>query len=158
VAPQHPDQPEYPPEPDPNPPDLLDILVAEHRAVERLFADFETADRARRRVMLAAMLAELQRHGATEERYLFPATREYLPAGADLAGHELREQAEVDALAERVRGLDVADPEFGPLVNELMTGIRHHVQEQETELFPRLRAACLPETLRQLGAQASHPD
>jgi hypothetical protein len=156
VAPQDPDPSEYPPEPDSNPPDLLDVLTAEHRTVERLFADFETtADRIRRRAMLIAMLAELQRHGATEERYLYPATRQYLPAGVDLAGHELRELAEADALAERVRRLDVADPQFEPLVDELMAGIRHHVQEQETELFPRLRAACVPETLRQLGAAAT---
>ena len=147
---------EYPAQPSSNQPDLLDVLVAEHRTVERLFADFETtADRLRRRDMLLAMLAELQRHGATEERYLYPVTRQYLPAGVDLAGHELRELAEADELAERVRRLDDADPEFEPLVDALMAGIRHHVQEQETELFPRLRAACIPETLRQLGAAAS---
>ena len=156
MVPQEPDPHHYPPDADSNRPDLLDVLVEEHRTVERLFADFETtADRVRRRAMLAAMLAELQRHGATEERYLYPATRQYLPAGPDLAGHELRELAEADALAERVQRLDDADPEFEPLVDELMAGIRHHVQEQETELFPRLRAACVPETLRQLGAAAT---
>ncbi len=160
MAPQQstPDPSAHPRQPDHNRADLLEVLVEEHRTVERLFAVFETtADRARRRNTLATMLAELQRHGETEERYLYPATREYLSAGVDLAGHELRELAEVDALAERVRRLDDADPEFEPLVDALMTGIRHHVQEQETELFPRLRAACVPETLRQLGADASQP-
>jgi hypothetical protein len=136
--------------------DLVDVLTAAHRAVERLFADVETiADRQLRRETLAAALAELRRLSAMEERFLFPTTREHLPSGEVLAAHELREHAEADAKMRRLARLDDTDPDFEPLVSSLFTDIRDHVTEEETELFPRLRAACDPETLRRLGLDAA---
>lgn len=136
--------------------DLVDVLTAEHRAVESLFADVETtSDRAVRQETLAAAIAELRRHSAMEERYLYPVTRKHLPAGEALAAHELSEQAEAVAKMNRLARLDESDPEFEPLVNALFTDIREHVHEEETELFPRLRAACDPETLRRLGTDAA---
>lgn len=137
-------------------PDLVDVLTAEHRAVERLFADVETtADRQLRRETLAAVLAELRRHLAMEARFLYPATREHLAAGEVLAAHEQREHDEADAKMRRLAGLDDSDPEFELLVTSLFTDIRDHVTEEEIELFPRLRAACDPETLRRLGSDAA---
>jgi hemerythrin superfamily protein len=137
------------------PADLVDRLVAEHRTVEGLFADIETtADRQLRREALDAVIAALKRHSATEERYLYPATREHLPAGEDIAGHQLRDHAEAAERMDRITRLDETDPEFEPLIATFMTDIRDHVQEEETEIFPRLRAACDPETLRQLGNDA----
>jgi hemerythrin superfamily protein len=136
--------------------DLVDVLTAEHRAVESLFADVETtSDRTLRQETLAAVLAELRRHAAMEERYLYPATRAHLPAGDALAAHELRERAEADAKMDRLAGLDESDPEYEPLMSALFTDIRDHVHEEETELFPRLRAACDRETLRRLGSDAA---
>jgi hemerythrin superfamily protein len=136
--------------------DLVDVLTAEHRAVESLFADVETtSDRALRRQTMAAVLAELRRHSAMEERYLYPATREHLAAGDALAAHEQREHAEADAKIDRLARLDASDPEYEPLMSALFTDIRDHVHEEETELFPRLRAACDPETLRRLGTDAA---
>jgi hemerythrin superfamily protein len=136
--------------------DLVDVLTAEHRAVERLFADVETtSDRRLRRKTLAAALAELRRHSAMEERFLYPATREHVPSGEVLAAHELREHAEADAKMRRLARLDDSDPEYDPLVSSLFTDIRDHVTEEETELFPRLRAACDRETLRRLGSDAA---
>ena len=136
--------------------DLVDVLTAEHRAVESLFADVETtSDRALRRQTMAAVLAELRRHSAMEERYLYPATREHVAAGDALAAHEQREHAEADAKIDRLARLDASDPEYEPLMSALFTDIRDHVHEEETELFPRLRAACDPETLRRLGTDAA---
>jgi hemerythrin superfamily protein len=136
--------------------DLVDVLTAEHRAVESLFADVETAsDPLVRQATLAAVIAELRRLSAMEERYLYPATRQHLPAGDALAAYELREHAEADAKITRLAKLDDTDPEYEPLVSALFTDIRDHVHEEETELFPRLRAACDPETLRRLGTDAA---
>jgi hemerythrin-like domain-containing protein len=136
--------------------DLVDVLTDEHRAVERLFADVETtSDRQLRRETLAAALAELRRHSDLEERFLHPATRKHLASGDVLAEHEQREHDEADAKMRRLAGLDDSDPEFEPLVSSLFTDIRDHVNEEETELFPRLRAACDPETLRRLGTDAA---
>lgn len=136
-------------------PDLIDVLVAEHRVVEQLFAEIETTtdDPRRRRDIVDVVIAELTRHSAAEERYLYPTTREHLSAGEDLAKHELAEHAEAAELISRIKPLDATDPDLDPLITRLMADMRHHVQEEETELFPRLRQACSRESLRRLGTE-----
>jgi hemerythrin-like domain-containing protein len=138
--------------------DLVDVLIAGHRAVESLLADVETtSDRQLRRRTLAAAIAELRRHAALEQRFLHPATREHLDAGEILAAHESREHAEAGEKMDRIARLDDTDPEYEPLVSSLFVDVREHVNQEETELFPRLRAACDPETLRRLGTDAARP-
>jgi hemerythrin-like domain-containing protein len=133
--------------------DLIAVLTADHRTVERLFAEIETStgDPKRRREVIDVVIAELSRHASVEEQYLYPAAREYLSAGEDLADHEITEHAEAEELMRKIVPLDTTDPQFDTLLAELIEGIRHHVQEQETELFPRLRHACTHETLVDLG-------
>jgi hemerythrin superfamily protein len=143
-----------PQEPDP---DLVDVLIAEHREVESLLADIETTSGAVRRESLLAAIECLKRHSVTEERYLYPATREHLEAGEVLAQHEMREHAEADDKMHRIAHLAESDPAYEPLVHEFLTDVRDHVQEEEIELFPRLRAACDPEELRRLGSDAATP-
>jgi hypothetical protein len=136
--------------------DLLDVLVADHRVLEGLFADIEVAagDPERRRATVDIVIAELMRHATIEEQYLVPATRRYLAAGAELAEHELAEHAEAEEIMNRLMPLDGADPDFDPLVAHLIVELRHHLQEEETELFPRLRVACDHDTLVRLGTEA----
>jgi hemerythrin superfamily protein len=135
--------------------DIIDMLVTEHRALEGLFADVETtSDRALRREVLEVAIASLREHATKEERFLYPVTRARVPSGDDLADHELREHADVDRIIDRIMGLEDTDPEFDPLVTTMMTDLRRHVQEEETEIFPRLRSACPVETLRELGQKA----
>ena len=136
--------------------DLVDILVAQHRAVERLFADVETtSDRAIRRDTLAVVMAALRQHSRTEERFMYPATRDSLSAGEDIVGHEEREHRDAARLMDRIGSLEDSAPGYEPLVSELLDSVRCHVQEEETEIFPRLRAACDPVVLERLGADAA---
>ena len=135
--------------------DIIDMLVTEHRTLEGLFADVETtSDRALRREVLDTAIASLKAHAAKEERFLYPVTRAQVPSGDALADHELREHADADLIIDRIRSLEDTDPEFDPLVTAMMTDVRRHVQEEETEIFPRLRSACPAETLRELGQKA----
>ncbi|WP_238006071.1 hemerythrin domain-containing protein [Dactylosporangium sp. AC04546] len=106
--------------------DLVAGLVADHRRLEELFAEIETSpDPAARRGPLDAALKLLARHTAGEEEQLHPLL------GAELAAYEAAEHARV---AELVAGLDGnAEP-----LAVLLDTVRQHMQEEETELFPRL--------------------
>ncbi|HTJ33310.1 MAG TPA: hemerythrin domain-containing protein [Dactylosporangium sp.] len=128
------------------PADLIDLLVAEHRRLESLFADVETAQAAdRRRAALTAALRALALHAVEEERFLHPALREHLPAGPEIAEFERAEHA---AIARDAAGCDAADP---PDASALFDAVRLHMQQEETELFPRLAQACPPQRLQRLG-------
>jgi hemerythrin superfamily protein len=113
--------------------DLVDLLVAEHRRIESLFADIETAQSpATRRTALDAAITMLAAHTVTEERLLHG----HLPA--ELAEYEAAEHHRIDDLVARLTALNDVDPEFRLLLAALLETVREHVQEEETELFPRL--------------------
>jgi hypothetical protein len=69
-----------------------------------------------------------------------------------VADHEIREHAEAERIMKDLEDVDADDPRFDVLCRQLMSAIRHHVQEEEESgLFPRLRDACGEERLVELG-------
>jgi hemerythrin superfamily protein len=136
-----------------NSPDLIDILVTDHREVETIFAELETGagDPDHRKRLADVVIAELVRHSVAEEMYLYPTAKRVLPDGEQLSEHEIGEHAEAEKLMSRIDGLAATDPEFDAAVTRLIEAIRHHVHEEESDLFPRLRQACTPDELLRLG-------
>lgn len=133
--------------------DLIDILVTDHREIETMFAELETGsgDPKHRKNLSDVVIAELVRHAIAEEMYVYPTARKVLPDGDQTAEHEISEHAEAERLMNEIDDLDATDPRFDTALGELMATIRHHVQDEETDLFPRLRQACSTEDLQELG-------
>lgn len=134
-------------------PDVVDLLTADHRQIEQLFVELEsgTGTPERRRQVAEVMIAELVRHAVAEEQYVYPAARAALGDGDRLAEHEIEEHAQAERTLDQLDGMDPADPRFDVLLGQLTSTIRHHVADEESDLFPRLRAACAPEELAELG-------
>jgi hemerythrin-like domain-containing protein len=133
--------------------DLIDELVTDHREVEQAFADYERGGLSdeQRRNLVDHIITELVRHSVAEEQYLYPVARETLPNGDNIADREIAEHAEAEQVMKQLEGLDAADPEFDRLTVQLIGDIRHHVEEEERDLFPKLKQACSPEQLDELG-------
>ncbi|OZM77183.1 hemerythrin domain-containing protein [Pseudonocardia sp. MH-G8] len=133
--------------------DVVTVLVDDHRAVERVFGELESREGTpeHRRALADHVIAELVRHSVAEEQYLYPAARKALPDGDELADHEVSEHSEAEQTMKDLDGLDPTDPRFDELLGTLMSEIRHHVQDEESDLFPRLQAACDEAELVDLG-------
>jgi hemerythrin superfamily protein len=97
------------------------------------------------------VITELVRHSVAEEMYMYPAARKALPDGDQLADHELEEHAEAEEVMKAIEGTEATDPKFDEMVRQLIKDIRHHLKDEETDLLPKLRAACDTERLRDLG-------
>ncbi|MFG1801757.1 hemerythrin domain-containing protein [Micromonospora carbonacea] len=145
--------------------DVVDVLVAGHREVEAIFVELEGRQGApeHRRQLADVVIAELVRHSVAEEQYVYPAARRALPDGDQLAEHEIAEHAEAERTMKELESVDPSEARFEPLLAHLTKAIRHHVQEEESDLFPRLRAAMAREELVELagkgaGRQADGPD
>lgn len=134
---------------------LIDVIVADHRAVEEVFAELESRNGSpdHRRDLADHVIAELVRHSVAEEQYMYPAAREVLSDGDSIVDHEIEEHAEAERVMKSLDGLDPARPEFDDLVGRLIDEIRHHVEDEENDLLPRLREACTEEQLEDLGAK-----
>ncbi|MER7838124.1 hemerythrin domain-containing protein [Streptomyces sp. NPDC096040] len=132
---------------------VIDELVTDHREVEELFgriAALPPGDKDRK-VYADQVTMELVRHSVAEEEYLYPAVREHIAGGDALADKEIEDHSRAEQIMKDLEGYEAGDPEFDRLIATLMTEIRSHVADEEQNLFPRLRAACPPEALDELG-------
>jgi iron-sulfur cluster repair protein YtfE (RIC family) len=119
--------------------DIIEHLTQEHRKAEELLERLGASDSGSERSALIDQLEEaLAIHMAVEEEFLYPIVE------STIGGEEATEANAEHGLARQ--GLSIlrdmqAEPGFGAAVDMLKGGIGHHVQEEEEELFPRLRAA-----------------
>lgn len=74
-----------------------------------------------------------------------------LPDGDKLADHEIEEHAEAEQLMKRFEDVDANDPRFDQLLSELVSAIRHHLQDEEGDLLLRLAEHCDEAKLSELG-------
>ena len=134
---------------------LIDVIIADHREVEKVFAELESGqgDPQHRRDLADHVIAELVRHSVAEEQYMYPAARTVLPDGDSIADHELEEHTQAERVMKALDGMDAEDPRFDELLSELIADIRHHVKDEETDLLPRLAESCSEEQLNELGEQ-----
>jgi hemerythrin superfamily protein len=133
--------------------DMIDVLIKDHGEVEEMFVDLESGQGgpAHRREVADRVITELVRHSVAEEQYLYPATRDVLPGGDALADQEIAEHAAAERVMKELEGADPMEPAFDTLLAQLITDVRGHIAEEETDLFPRLRAACTEQELVELG-------
>jgi len=131
---------------------IIDDIVADHRDFETVFVELQsTTDPATRRALAELVITGLVRHSVGEEMYLYPAARRVLPDGDKIADHELHEHAEAEEIMKAIEKTDGEGQEFDKLVGQLIEDIRHHIEDEEGELLPKLRDACDADELGELG-------
>jgi hemerythrin superfamily protein len=133
--------------------DVIAELTTDHQEIEELFTNIEelpSGDRQRKLYADQATM-ELVRHSVAEETYLYPAVRAHIPGGDTLADRELEDHATAERTMKDLERCEADDPQFDRLITKLMTEIRTHIADEESNLFPRLRDSCSMETLNDLG-------
>lgn len=136
--------------------DGITLLKNDHRAVEGLFKRFEQAgDRAHKtkRKLVDQVIKELSVHAAIEEQVFYPATREYVESAKDDVLESLEEHHIVKWTLSELEGMDPKDERFEAKVTVLMESVRHHVKEEEQDMFPKVRKAMSRSALADLGEQ-----
>jgi hemerythrin superfamily protein len=132
--------------------DVVDILTTDHREVLELVGQMSsTTDPARRRDIADTVIAELMRHSVAEEMYVYPAMREHLPNGQEMVEHDVEEHQELEEAMKELESLDASEPRFLEALGRLEAVLRDHVQDEESQQFPLLRARIPAEQLVELG-------
>jgi hemerythrin-like domain-containing protein len=136
--------------------DLIDVLIRDHDELRQLFEQLEDPHLLpeRSQELASVAMAELVRHAVAEEAYLYPTAREALEGGEELVRRELAEHANAEDLMKDLEKVPVQDTRFFEILVELIGEVRAHIEEEETVLFPQMRAACDPDELVRLGARA----
>lgn len=134
-------------------PDAIDLLVTQHRAVEDLFQSFEElSDRPsqRKQDLVREIITNLVRHAEIEEQMFYPTVRQAVPSAVDL-DEDLEEHHAVELLLWELDHLTPDAERHDAKVTVLIEQVRHHVEEEEQELFPKVREALDEEQRRRLG-------
>ena len=131
--------------------DAIALLKDDHRAVEKLFKDFEAAKGEGRKETLARRIClELTIHTKIEEEIFYPACDGKIDEDMLKEAYVEHDAAKL-LMAEIEAGNGQTDDFFDAKVQVLSEQIEHHVKEEETELFPQVRKADLD--LDALGEQ-----
>lgn len=133
--------------------DPVAILKRDHKEAAAMLKTLAASKPgARRRSTVAKLDKALTMHMKIEESIIYPKV-------AELVGREDAKEAEIEHGLVRdglvVLGRLVDEPGFGAEVAMLTAGIRHHVQEEETEVFPELKRKLDRETLARLGDEVA---
>ena len=138
-----------------SPRDAIALLKQDHRTVSALFEEFEKADEEEQSAIAQRVCQLLTVHATIEEELLYPAAKE---AFDDEEDDDLVNEAEVEhgsakELIAKIEGMSSDDEHFKATVKVLGEYIKHHVKEEENELFPQLKKTELD--LKELGGQLS---
>ena len=132
----------------------LTLLKQDHGNVEELFRRFETAaaDDVEELARVRDLVVEhLSRHSSIEEQVFYPAIRSRL--GDDeftvLEGLEEHHMAKL-ALSE-LEKLAPKHERFRAKFTVLIESVRHHIEEEENDMFPKVRDAFTVEELNEMG-------
>ena len=120
-------------------PDVIKLLEADHREVEDLFAKAESTSGAAKQQVVMKIAAELTLHAEVEEQIVYPTMRE---AGLESLVDEAEEEhSMVKELVAQLEAMDATIEGVDSVLAELKANVEHHVQEEESEGFPRFREA-----------------
>jgi aminoglycoside phosphotransferase len=138
--------------------DVIEILEHDHREVEQMFLELETlrgasTDEAmsRRKALTDQVTIELVRHSVAEEVLVYPQVEDKV--SAEEAEHARKEHAEAEETLHRLEKLDADSPPFDDELATLMAEIRHHIEEEEGQMFNDMRRAIDADELRKLGSR-----
>ncbi|MDP4077519.1 hemerythrin domain-containing protein [Acidovorax sp. A1169] len=127
--------------------DACDLLDADHKAVKKMFKEFEElmeskarAAKQKRLDLAMQICKELTVHAQIEEEIFYPAVRAAIKETDLLAEAEVEHQTAKDLIAQ-IKAATEVDEQFDAKVIVLGEYIDHHVKEERNEMFPKARAA-----------------
>jgi len=136
------------------PRDAIALLKQDHRTVSALFEEFEKADEEEQATIAQRVCQLLTVHAQIEEELLYPAAKEAFEGeeeNEDLVNEAEVEHGSAKELIAKIEEMSSDDEHFKATVTVLGEYIKHHVKEEESELFPQLKKTELD--LKELGGR-----
>ena len=138
--------------------DVIEILEHDHREVEEMFSELETLrgastdeQKSRRKELTEQVTIELVRHSVAEEVLVYPKVEDKV--SKEEVEHAREEHAEAEETLQRLEKLDADDPAFDDELATLMKEIRHHIEDEEGEMFAHMRQVIDADELQTLGSE-----
>jgi hemerythrin-like domain-containing protein len=133
----------------------LSLLRSDHEAVSALFDRYEKGkgrmSSSQKAQLVQEICKELKIHTTIEEEIFYPAVREQVESAEDMLEEATVEHASAKDLIAQLEEADAEDELYDAKVKVLGEYVKHHVKEEQNELFPEVRSSELD--LAALGEQ-----
>jgi hemerythrin-like domain-containing protein len=136
--------------------DAIVLLKEDHKEIRRLFREFEKAgDSAvkRKGKIVDQILEALTVHTYLENECMYPRVRELLPDLEDDVLESYEEHHVADVLCVELAAMDPQNERFDAKTTVLIENVSHHIDEEEQEWFPQVRAGLSRKQLQEIGAR-----
>ena len=137
-------------------PDVTKMLEQDHREAEGLFAKIKESNGASRAALVTKLADALKLHMQVEEKIVYPAIAKQVDGGDDMVDEAVTEHEGARRALAEVEKLSPDEPGFDAALGTLEAGISHHVEEEEDEVFPKLRESVPSAELDELGAEVAN--
>ena len=143
--------------------DAFEVLAQDHAEVKEMLAQLEmgavrqgdvgTEQLAQRKKLTEQLVIEESKHEAVEEMYFWPAVRENLAGGDQLADTAIAQEQEGKEVLDKLDKLDADHPEFEKLLADFIRAAREHIDYEENQVWPGLRVALTAQEAEELGGK-----
>jgi len=133
----------------------VELIKADHDKVESLYQQYQgaTGDSPRQRTLVEKICRELEIHAALEESIFYPAVQAKLGTeGRDLVKEAVKEHKEMKQAISQLQTGSLTGANYDSTFRKMMSGVQHHVREEEGEMLPKAQRQMGPE-LDRLGQQ-----
>jgi hemerythrin superfamily protein len=131
------------------PVNAIELLETQHEEVETLFKKCEKAEGEEKRRLFEKIADDLAVHATIEEKHFYPATKS--ARTEELLHEAVEEHLSVKRIIADLMAMDAADPQFAAKVTVLQEQVDHHVEEERTDLFPKVKKMLSEDQLNDLG-------
>jgi hemerythrin superfamily protein len=129
---------------------ILQLLRMDHSKTDVLFMEIlGSNDPQKIQEYFGQLYKDVQAHGAAEEQVIYPAVRPYYEDTQELYA----ETADVKRMLDEIKSMNSYDSEFKPKVEQLMTMLRTHINQEENEMFPKLSDNFSHEQQKQMATE-----
>ena len=130
----------------------LTLLRKDHQEVKDLLKQASDADTAQKQKLFEQIKSELQVHEAIEEEIFYPALKEH-PKTKELALEAYEEHHVVDQVISELDTLSPDDETWEAKFSVMEENLKHHINEEEREMFEQAQKVFSDEELEELGEQ-----
>jgi hemerythrin-like domain-containing protein len=134
--------------------DAIVLLKQDHKEIKALFNEFEQAGEnatKKKGDIVERILEALTVHTYIENECMYPETRELLPDLEDDVLESYEEHHVADVLCLELAAMEPDDERFDAKTTVLIENVKHHIEEEEQEWFPKVRDGLGRKKLQEIG-------
>jgi hemerythrin superfamily protein len=109
------------------------------------------SEKKQRAALVRECVARLSAHSWAEEERVYPAIIHAQPPEEGAVYHGVEEHHEAEQLLHQLQKVDPQSPAFDAVLEEFVAAVKHHVEEEESEILPELARSVERSRLEELG-------